>query len=120
MDQRIRELEAVAAGFAGSGFLGWRDVCLMTDGSHHGEGEHNERHMPMPSVPGTGLVMVEAEFVLCGLEAVLDGPAMAFHSYQRFDKRPDRAPCRKESQIAIRDVRRISKPRVQQPDGLPS
>ena len=32
----------------------------------------------MPAVPGTGLVVVEAEFVFSRLEAVLDGPALSF------------------------------------------
>ena len=60
--------------------------------------------MPMPSVPGACLVMVEAEFVLGGLEAVLDRPALALHPHQRFDGRPGRAPCREEGQIAIGDI----------------
>ena len=51
----------------------------MTDGGHHGEGEHDQRDMPMPAMPGAGLVVIEAELVLGGLEAVLDGPAMTFH-----------------------------------------
>jgi hypothetical protein len=28
----------------------------MLDGSHHGEGEHDERDVTMPAVPGSGLV----------------------------------------------------------------
>jgi hypothetical protein len=48
--------------------------------------------------------MVEAEFILGGLEAVLDGPAMPFHLHQRVDWRPGRTPCREEGQIAIGDV----------------
>ena len=54
-------------------------IGVMTDGGHHGEGEHDQRDMPMPAMPGAGLVVIEAELVLGGLEAVLDGPAMTFH-----------------------------------------
>ena len=60
--------------------------------------------MPVPSVPGACLVMVEAELVLGGLEAVLDGPAMPFHLDERLDGRPGRAPCLEEGQIAIGDA----------------
>src|SRR5271155_5996341 len=60
-------------------FFERRGIGVMTDGGHHGEGEHDQRDMPMPAMPGAGLVVIEAEFVLGGLEAVLDGPAMAFH-----------------------------------------
>jgi hypothetical protein len=49
----------------------------MPDHGHHGESEHDERDVAVPSVPGMGLVVVETEFVFGGLEAVLDGPAMA-------------------------------------------
>ena len=54
-------------------------IGVMTDGGHHGEGEHDQRNMPMPAMPGAGLVVIEPELVLGGLEAVLDGPAMTFH-----------------------------------------
>ena len=47
--------------------------------------------------------MVEAEFVLGGLEAVLDGPAMPFYLDERFDGCPGRAPCREEGEIAVGD-----------------
>jgi hypothetical protein len=30
----------------------------------------------MPAMPGTGFVVIETQFILGGLEAVLDGPAM--------------------------------------------
>jgi hypothetical protein len=43
----------------------------MADRSHHGEGERDQRNMAVPTVPGPGLVVVEAELVLGGLEAVL-------------------------------------------------
>ena len=50
----------------------------MANDGHHGEGEHNERDMPVPAVPGARLVVIQTEFVLSGFETVLDGPTMAF------------------------------------------
>src|SRR5258705_8064149 len=52
----------------------------MLDGSHHGEGEHDERDVTMPAVPGSGFVVVEPELVFGCLEAILDRPAMALRS----------------------------------------
>ena len=31
--------------------------------------------MAMPAMPGAGLVVIEAEFILGGLKTILDGPA---------------------------------------------
>src|SRR5580704_4726079 len=45
------------------GFFGRRLVGLMLDGSHHGKGEHDERDVTMPAVPGFGFVVVEPELV---------------------------------------------------------
>ena len=45
------------------GFFGRRLVGLMLDGSHHGKGEHDERDVTMPAVPGSGFVVVEPELV---------------------------------------------------------
>lgn len=75
----------------------------MTDRGHHGEGQHDERHMAMPTVAGAGLVVVEPEFVLGGLEAVLDRPAMPLDRYQGLDRRSRRTPGGEERQIAIGD-----------------
>jgi len=47
-------------------------VCVMADGGHHGKCQHDERHVAVPAVPGPGFVVVEAQLVLGGLEAVLD------------------------------------------------
>lgn len=47
-------------------------------------------------MPGAGLVVVEAEFILGGLEAVLDGPAMSFQPNKGFNGRAGRAPGREE------------------------
>ena len=46
----------------------------MADGRHHGKGEHDERYVAMPSMPGTRLVVVQPQFVLGRLKAILDGP----------------------------------------------
>ena len=77
---------------------------MVADGGQHGEGKHDQRDVAMPAVPGTGLVVVEAEFVLGGVEAVLDRPAMTFHPDQRFDRRASRRPCREVGEIAVGDL----------------
>ncbi len=48
--------------------------------------------------------MVEPEFVLGGLKAVFDRPAMSFDLDQSFDARSGRTPGREEGHIAIDDV----------------
>src|SRR3954463_10156670 len=48
--------------------------------------------MAVPAVSGAGFIVVEAEFGLGGLEAVLDRPAPPFDSNQRLDAGPCRAP----------------------------
>src|SRR5215468_2277150 len=60
--------------------------------------------MAVPTMPGTGFVVIETQFVLGGLEAVLDGPAMAFHCHQLLHGCALGAPCREEGEIAIGDV----------------
>ena len=85
-------------------FLERHDIGAMTDDGHHGEGEHDQRDVPVPAMPGTGLVVIEAEFVLGGFEAVLDGPAMAFDRHQLFHGRALGAPGGEEGQIAIGNV----------------
>ena len=50
----------------------------MADPGQQSKGQHHERDVPMPAMPGPGLVVVEPELSLGGLEAVLDGPAMPF------------------------------------------
>src|SRR4051812_38268861 len=58
-------------------FWGRGHVGLAADGGQHCEGQHDKRDVPVPAVPGPGLVVVEAQLVLGGLEAILDGPAPA-------------------------------------------
>ena len=55
-------------------------------------------------MPGAGLVVVETEFVFGRLEAVLDGPALSFHSDQHRNRRAGGAPGGEEGQLAIDEV----------------
>ncbi len=77
---------------------------MMADSRHHGEGKHDERDMAVPAVPGTGFVVVETEFVLGRLKAVLDRPTMAFHLDQRVNQSPCRAVGGEVGEIAVGDV----------------
>jgi hypothetical protein len=77
---------------------------VKADCGHHGEGEHDERHMASPAMPGAGLVMIEAEFVLGGLETILDRPAASLDFYQRFDGCSERRPGSEEGEFAVGDV----------------
>ena len=60
--------------------------------------------MAMPAMPGAGFVVIKAEFVLGGFEAVLDGPAMAFNQDQLFHGRALGAPGGEEGEIAVGNV----------------
>ncbi len=77
-------------------FLGCWLVGVVADRRHHGERQRHQGHMTVPAVPGTALVVIEAELGLGGLEAVLDRPAPALGLDQRLDGRTDRAPCQGE------------------------
>src|SRR5690606_21405371 len=85
-------------------FWGRRGIGMMADDGHHGEGEHDQRDMAMPAMPGAGFVVIEAEFVLGGLEAVLDRPAMPFHLHQRLDGCVEWTPGREEGEITFGDI----------------
>src|SRR5271165_2095985 len=76
----------------------------MLNGRHHGEGEHDKRDVTMPAVPRSGLVMVEPELVLGGLEAVLDRPTMALDADQRRDRCSGRAPGGEVGKIAVGNI----------------
>ena len=76
----------------------------MLDGSHHGEGEHDERDVTMPAVPRSGFVVVEPELVFGRLEAILDRPAMALDADQGFDRSPYRTPGGEVGEIAVGDI----------------
>ena len=82
IDQRMRS-DVLAC--ARRGFFWRRLVGLMLDGSHHGEGEHDERDVTIPAMPRSGFVVVESELVFGCLEAVLDRPAVAFDADKCLD-----------------------------------
>ena len=58
----------------------------------------------MLAIPWPGFVVVKAELVFGGLEAVLDRPAMAFDGGKGLDARAGRAPCREEGEITVADI----------------
>ena len=55
-------------------------------------------------MPGAGLIVIDAELVLGRFEAVLDGPAMAFHRHQPSDGRAFGAPGGEEGKVAVGNV----------------
>lgn len=60
--------------------------------------------MAMPAMPVAAFVVIKAEFVLGGFEAVLDGPAMAFHRHQLLHGGALGAPCGEEGQAAVGNI----------------
>ena len=70
MDQRISDGERYSLICAV--FLGRRGVRAVPDGGHHGEGQHHERDVAMPSVPRARLVVVEPQLVFRGFKAVFN------------------------------------------------
>jgi hypothetical protein len=80
IDHRINDDAAMVLfllWFGAAFFWLWR-ISMMADHRHHGKGEHYHRHVAMPAMPGSALVVIEAELVFCSLKTVLDHPAMAF------------------------------------------
>ena len=73
----------------------------MPHRGHHGKRQHDERDVPVPTVPGTGLVVSKSKLRLGGLERVLDRPAPPFNRDQGGDPSPTRAPGREEGKLAI-------------------
>jgi len=59
--------------------------------------------------------MIEAKFVLGGLEAFLDAPAGSFDPDDCLDRGALGTPCCEIGHIIIRGLRRISRPRVHRP-----
>ena len=102
IDHRINDDAAMVL------FLPWFGVAFfwlrMADHRHHGKGEHHHRHVAMPAMPGSALVVIEAELVFGSLKTVLDRPAMAFDRDQRFDGRSCRAPGGEEGEVIIGDA----------------
>jgi hypothetical protein len=60
-------------------FFWRRRIGAMADHRHHGEGEHHQRDVAMPPMPGSALVVIEPELVFRGLKTVLNRPSMAFY-----------------------------------------
>ena len=58
----------------------------------------------MPAMPGASFVVVKAELILGGFDAVLDGPAMTFHRHQLLDGRAFWAPCGEKGQAAVGNI----------------
>ena len=85
-------------------FFWLRRIGMMADHRHHGEGEHHHRHVAMPAMPGSALVVIEAELVFGSLETVLDRPAMAFDRDQRFGGCSCWAPGGEEGEVTIGDA----------------
>ena len=61
-------------------------VGFLADSGEHGEGQHTERDVSVPAMPGTRFVVIKTELVLGGLEAVLDRPSVPLDPHQRFDR----------------------------------
>jgi hypothetical protein len=89
---------------------------VVTDGGHYGEGEHDERDMPVPAVPEAGLVVIEAEFILGGFEAVLDRPTTALDRDQFLYCVTLGHQVEKKARSPSAMLRRIKRPRVHSPE----
>src|SRR6476620_9913103 len=85
-------------------FERWLSIGSMPDDSHHGEGEHDEGDMAVPAMPGAGLVMIEAEFILGSLKTILNSPTMTFHRDQLCHRRALGTPSGEAGQITTGDV----------------
>src|SRR5918993_5386152 len=82
-------------------FWGRHAVRSVAHGGHHGKGEHDQRDVPVPAVPGAGLVVSKPKLGLGGLERVLDGPAPPFNGHEPAGRRAGRAPGREEGELAV-------------------
>src|SRR3981189_453951 len=108
IDQRINDGVApflfLLLPWSGVPFFWRRRIGAMADHRHHGEGEHHQRNVAMPPMPGSALVVIEPELVFRGLKTVLDCPPMAFDRHQRFDGCCRWTPGGEEGEIAIGDM----------------
>ena len=57
--------------------------------------------MAMPAVPRAGFVVIQPEFVLRGLDAVFNRPAVSLDQDLFLDACTGRTPGRKEGQVSI-------------------
>lgn len=58
----------------------------------------------MPTMPRAAHVMIAAELLFGGLEAIFDRPAVPFNGDERRDSRAGRALSREVDQITIADI----------------
>jgi transposase len=65
-------------------------------------GDQHQGHVPIPGVPAADLVVVQANLVLGGLEALLDRPADPGHPDQLGQRGPRRAKAGVEGQLPVR------------------
>src|SRR3954454_11351059 len=77
---------------------------MMADRCQHGERQHHQRNMTVPAVPGAGFMMIKAQFVLAGLETVLNVPSLSFHRHQRLDAGASRAPSGEVGAFTISQI----------------
>ena len=115
IDQRINGGVAHALRFGVWFFWGGR-MSAMADRRHHGEGEHHQGDVTMPTMPGPALVVIRSPNLFFAVsKLILHRPPMAFNRDQRFDRRSRRRPCGEEGEIAIGDVTGISRPLFHRP-----
>ena len=93
----------------------WFSIGPMADDGHHGEGEHDEGDMAVPAMPGAGIVMIEAEFILGSFKTIRDSPAMTFHRDQLCIGVPLGHQVEKKARSPVAMLRRIKRPRVHSP-----
>src|SRR3954468_2347004 len=99
-----QQINGGSCGSSSGCFLGGRAYWPSADGGEHRKRQHDERDVPVPAVPGAGLVVVEAQLVFGRLEAVLDGPAPPLDRHLGFHSGPGGAPGGEEGQLAISDI----------------
>ncbi len=64
-------------------------------------GDQHQGHMPIPGVPAADLVVVQADLVLGGLEALLDRPADPRDADQLGQRRAGRAEADLDGQLPV-------------------
>jgi hypothetical protein len=79
-------------------------VGAVTDCRQHGKGQHHQRDVAMPAMPGPGFIVVQSQFGLGHLKSVLDRPAMTLYRDQRLHRRAGRTPGREIRHLAITDA----------------
>lgn len=87
----------------------------IADHSHHCECEHHEGDIATPAIPRAGLVVMEAEFVLGGLEVIFNCPTVTLYGYERLNAISGRVSGREECKIGIAYTGSHHKPRDQNP-----